>query len=162
MLPEMMLDAGILEGTNAVARPLKSDTPDREIARVWRKGSPWAGGRIQAAGRGIAGGLGQGNAPPSDSTPIAAQSGLGANDPMSDNDWDQLDRYPANALFGATPAWRSISLEHELKPLIADGVVRWSKLESTSVRKRGFASKLSSVRLSQVRAPNAFDLSALA
>ncbi len=40
MLPEMALDAGILEGTSVVARPLKSDTPNREIALVWRKGSP--------------------------------------------------------------------------------------------------------------------------
>lgn len=40
MLPEMALDAGILEGTNVVARPLKSDAPNREIALVWRKGSP--------------------------------------------------------------------------------------------------------------------------
>lgn len=40
MLPEMALDAGILEGTNVIARPLKSDTPNREIALVWRKGSP--------------------------------------------------------------------------------------------------------------------------
>ena len=42
MLPEMALDAGILAGTNVVARPLKSDTPNREIALVWRKGSPRA------------------------------------------------------------------------------------------------------------------------
>lgn len=42
MLPEMALDAGILDGTNVVARPLKSDTPNREIALVWRKGSPRA------------------------------------------------------------------------------------------------------------------------
>lgn len=42
MLPEMALDAGILEGTNVIARPLKSDTPNREIALVWRKGSPRA------------------------------------------------------------------------------------------------------------------------
>ena len=40
MLPEMALDAGILNGTNVVARPLKSDNPNREIALVWRKGSP--------------------------------------------------------------------------------------------------------------------------
>ncbi len=42
MLPEMALDAGILDGTNVIARPLKSDTPNREIALVWRKGSPRA------------------------------------------------------------------------------------------------------------------------
>lgn len=40
MLPEMALDAGILNGTNVVARPLKSDTANREIALVWRKNSP--------------------------------------------------------------------------------------------------------------------------
>ena len=40
MLPEMALDAGILNGTNVVARPLKSDRANREIALVWRKNSP--------------------------------------------------------------------------------------------------------------------------
>jgi LysR family hydrogen peroxide-inducible transcriptional activator len=40
MLPEMALDAGILNGTNVVARPLRSDAANREIALVWRKNSP--------------------------------------------------------------------------------------------------------------------------
>lgn len=40
MLPEMALDAGILNGTQVVARPLRSDTANREIALVWRKNSP--------------------------------------------------------------------------------------------------------------------------
>jgi LysR family hydrogen peroxide-inducible transcriptional activator len=40
LLPEMALDAGILAGTDVVARPLKSDTANREIALVWRKNSP--------------------------------------------------------------------------------------------------------------------------
>ncbi|MDB5724638.1 MAG: hydrogen peroxide-inducible s activator [Novosphingobium sp.] len=40
MLPEMALDAGILNGTNVVARPLKSPNANREIALVWRKNSP--------------------------------------------------------------------------------------------------------------------------
>ena len=40
MLPEMAIDAGILNGTNVVARPLRSDTANREIALVWRKNSP--------------------------------------------------------------------------------------------------------------------------
>ena len=40
MLPEMAMDAGILNGTNVVARPLKSDNANREIALVWRKNSP--------------------------------------------------------------------------------------------------------------------------
>ena len=40
MLPEMALDAGILNGTNVVARPLKAANANREIALVWRKNSP--------------------------------------------------------------------------------------------------------------------------
>lgn len=42
MLPEMAIDAGILEHTNVVARPLKSDHAWREIALVWRRQSPRA------------------------------------------------------------------------------------------------------------------------
>jgi len=42
MLPEMALDAGILNGTQVVARPLASATANREIALVWRKNSPRA------------------------------------------------------------------------------------------------------------------------
>jgi LysR family hydrogen peroxide-inducible transcriptional activator len=40
LLPEMALDAGILNGTQVVARPLKSDNANREIALIWRKNSP--------------------------------------------------------------------------------------------------------------------------
>ncbi|MEW4448273.1 hydrogen peroxide-inducible genes activator [Qipengyuania sp. JC766] len=40
MLPKMALDAGILSNTQIVARPLKADSPSREIALVWRKNSP--------------------------------------------------------------------------------------------------------------------------
>ena len=40
MLPEMALDAGILNGTNVVARPLLSPNANREIALVWRRASP--------------------------------------------------------------------------------------------------------------------------
>lgn len=40
MLPEMALDAGILVGTDVVARPLKAKNATREIALVWRKNSP--------------------------------------------------------------------------------------------------------------------------
>lgn len=40
MLPEMALDAGILDGTDVVARPLHSKSATREIALVWRKNSP--------------------------------------------------------------------------------------------------------------------------
>jgi len=42
MLPEMAVDAGILNGTDVVARPLRSETANREIALVWRKNSPRA------------------------------------------------------------------------------------------------------------------------
>jgi LysR family hydrogen peroxide-inducible transcriptional activator len=42
MLPEMALDAGILNGTDVVARPLASSNANREIALVWRKNSPRA------------------------------------------------------------------------------------------------------------------------
>lgn len=40
MIPEMALDAGILEGTGIVARPLDAEHPARRIALIWRKGSP--------------------------------------------------------------------------------------------------------------------------
>ena len=39
MLPAMALDAGILNGTDVVARPLKSNHASRRIALVWRKNS---------------------------------------------------------------------------------------------------------------------------
>ena len=40
MLPEMAVEAGILTGTQVVARPLKSQNATREIALIWRKNSP--------------------------------------------------------------------------------------------------------------------------
>ncbi len=40
MLPQMAVDAGILAGTDVVARPVEGDTAKREIALVWRKNSP--------------------------------------------------------------------------------------------------------------------------
>ena len=40
MLPEMAVDAGILNGTDVVARPLASPTANREITLIWRKNSP--------------------------------------------------------------------------------------------------------------------------
>jgi LysR family hydrogen peroxide-inducible transcriptional activator len=40
MLPEMAIDAGILNGTKVVARPLKAKNAHREIALVWRRNSP--------------------------------------------------------------------------------------------------------------------------
>jgi len=40
MLPEMAIDAGILDNTGIVARPLEAEHPARRISLVWRKGSP--------------------------------------------------------------------------------------------------------------------------
>lgn len=40
LLPEMALKAGILAGTEVVARPVESPTAKREIALIWRKNSP--------------------------------------------------------------------------------------------------------------------------
>jgi len=40
MVPEMALDAGILEGTGVSARPLAADHPSRRIALIWRRSSP--------------------------------------------------------------------------------------------------------------------------
>lgn len=40
MLPEMAVDAGILNGTDVVARPIRSEQASREIALIWRKNSP--------------------------------------------------------------------------------------------------------------------------
>ncbi|MGI8942744.1 MAG: LysR substrate-binding domain-containing protein [Qipengyuania sp.] len=42
MLPEMAVRAGVLAGTQVVARPLKSNNARREIALIWRKNSPRA------------------------------------------------------------------------------------------------------------------------
>lgn len=40
MLPAMAVDAGILNGTDVVARPIKSAQASREIALIWRRNSP--------------------------------------------------------------------------------------------------------------------------
>lgn len=40
MIPEMAVQAGILDGTDIVARPLDAEHPARRIALIWRKGSP--------------------------------------------------------------------------------------------------------------------------
>lgn len=40
MVPEMAINAGILNGTSVKARPLQAEHPARRIALVWRKGSP--------------------------------------------------------------------------------------------------------------------------
>ena len=42
ILPQMALDAGILQNTDVIARPLKSETASRQIALVWRRNSPRA------------------------------------------------------------------------------------------------------------------------
>lgn len=39
LLPRMAVEAGILDGTNVVARPLANESATRRIALVWRKGS---------------------------------------------------------------------------------------------------------------------------
>ena len=40
MLPEMALEAGILDHTHIVARPLEGEHTAREIALIWRRNSP--------------------------------------------------------------------------------------------------------------------------
>ena len=40
LIPQMAVDAGLLERTGVVARPLDADHPARRIALVWRRGSP--------------------------------------------------------------------------------------------------------------------------
>jgi LysR family hydrogen peroxide-inducible transcriptional activator len=40
LLPQMALDAGILDNTQVIARPLDAEHPSRRIALAWRKGSP--------------------------------------------------------------------------------------------------------------------------
>jgi LysR family transcriptional regulator, hydrogen peroxide-inducible genes activator len=40
MLPEMALEAGILNGTDVVARPVQGDAASRKIVLIWRKNSP--------------------------------------------------------------------------------------------------------------------------
>jgi LysR family transcriptional regulator, hydrogen peroxide-inducible genes activator len=40
LVPEMAVEAGLLDGTRVVARRLDADHPTRRIALVWRKGSP--------------------------------------------------------------------------------------------------------------------------
>jgi len=40
MVPEMALEAGILNGTGVIARPLEADHSARQIALIWRKNSP--------------------------------------------------------------------------------------------------------------------------
>jgi len=42
MLPQMAIDAGILNNTQIVARPLNTSNASRQIALVWRKNSPRA------------------------------------------------------------------------------------------------------------------------
>ena len=40
MLPEMALQAGILDHTSIVARPLAAENAVRRVALVWRRASP--------------------------------------------------------------------------------------------------------------------------
>jgi len=40
LLPKMAIDAGILKGTDVVARPVEGDSAKREIVLVWRRNSP--------------------------------------------------------------------------------------------------------------------------
>jgi LysR family hydrogen peroxide-inducible transcriptional activator len=40
MIPEMAVQAGILDGTGVIARPLAAEHPSRRIALIWRKNSP--------------------------------------------------------------------------------------------------------------------------
>ena len=40
LVPQMAVESGLLEGTGAVARPLKARHAFRRIALIWRKGSP--------------------------------------------------------------------------------------------------------------------------
>jgi len=42
LLPEMAIEAGILNGTDVMVRPLAAERPSRRIALAWRKGSPRA------------------------------------------------------------------------------------------------------------------------
>jgi LysR family hydrogen peroxide-inducible transcriptional activator len=40
LVPEMAIDAGLLDGTGATARPLRAERGARRIALIWRKASP--------------------------------------------------------------------------------------------------------------------------
>jgi LysR family transcriptional regulator, hydrogen peroxide-inducible genes activator len=40
LVPEMAVEAGLLNGTNVQARPLNADHASREIALIWRTNSP--------------------------------------------------------------------------------------------------------------------------
>ena len=40
LVPKMAVDAGILDGTGVIARPLDAEHPARRIALVWRRASP--------------------------------------------------------------------------------------------------------------------------
>src|SRR5215510_2826906 len=39
LLPQLALEAGVLKGTEMVARPVDVDNPERDIALIWRKGT---------------------------------------------------------------------------------------------------------------------------
>ena len=42
LVPQMAIDAGVLGSTGVQVRPLRSDNAAREIALIWRRGSPRA------------------------------------------------------------------------------------------------------------------------
>lgn len=42
LIPQMAVDAGVLASTGITVRPLRSDSAAREIALIWRRGSPRA------------------------------------------------------------------------------------------------------------------------
>ena len=55
LLPEMAVEAGILAGTQVVARPVEGDSAKRAIALVWRRNSPREADFRGGAGEGGAG-----------------------------------------------------------------------------------------------------------
>ncbi|MGF1549040.1 MAG: hydrogen peroxide-inducible genes activator [Sphingomonadaceae bacterium] len=61
LIPEMALEAGILAGTGASARPLDADNASRRIALVWRKGSP-RGAEFRLLGQALKAATGKGSA----------------------------------------------------------------------------------------------------
>jgi LysR family hydrogen peroxide-inducible transcriptional activator len=76
-LPLMAIEAGILEGTNVDARPLRSDHGFRRIALIWRRSSPRESEfeLLGAAVRRIIGELSPGREAGSSPSPEAGRSG---------------------------------------------------------------------------------------
>lgn len=40
LIPQMAVEAGLLKGTEVVARPLNADHASRQVALIWRTNSP--------------------------------------------------------------------------------------------------------------------------